>query len=214
MTQTKLGPPPVENLSDVAWARVERNVLTRATGTITNAAAARDVGRERKHGSWFWLAIPAAAAAAFALAFFSMNGPAPSVETAQPSRFVAGASPSTVSLGDAHITLEANTAVVVDRKAGKPSALLENGGAVFAIAPTGQPFTVLAGDTVVHSVNATVRVGRDGERAHITVQSGSVEILFHGHEINLGAKQSWSSDHPDAVDNGINVDDIKIEKKH
>ena len=40
---TKLGPPPVEGLSDVAWARVERNVFSRMEGTITNAvASARD----------------------------------------------------------------------------------------------------------------------------------------------------------------------------
>src|SRR5205823_6647498 len=30
----RLGPPPVDALSDVAWARVERNVLTRNQGTI------------------------------------------------------------------------------------------------------------------------------------------------------------------------------------
>ena len=126
MTEKKrLGPPPVETLSDVAWARVERNVLLRTTGTVTSAASAREVKPEHKRSAWLWLAVPAAAAAAFALAFFSMNGPSATPETDQPSRFVAGASPSSVSFGDAHLTLDANSAVVVEQKAGKPSALLE-----------------------------------------------------------------------------------------
>ncbi len=94
----KLGPPPVERLSDVAWARVERNVFSRlAEGTVTSAAAAREVRSERSPNKWLWLAVPGAAAAAFALAFFSMNGPSPSPQQTAvegPSRVVAGAAPS------------------------------------------------------------------------------------------------------------------------
>src|SRR5436190_20691303 len=109
MTEKKLGPPPVERLSDVAWARVERNVFSQMTeGTVTSAAASREVRRERAPTKWLWLAVPAAAAAAFALAFFSFKGPAPQVASEEPSRIVAGSAPSRVSFGDTHITLDAN----------------------------------------------------------------------------------------------------------
>ena len=91
MTDQKPGAPVVEGLSDVAWARVERNVFTRIHGTVTNAVAAREVKPERIRGTWVWFAVPAAAAAAFALAFFSMNGPAKSPAEDESSRFVAGA---------------------------------------------------------------------------------------------------------------------------
>ena len=126
----QLGRPPVERLSDVAWARVERNVFSRmAEGTVTSAAAAREVRGDRPTTKWLWLAVPAAAAAAFALAFFSMNGPsAPQVATdGEPSRIVATDSPSRVSFGDTYVTLDANSAVVMDQNGGKPTALLENG---------------------------------------------------------------------------------------
>jgi ferric-dicitrate binding protein FerR (iron transport regulator) len=200
-TEQKLGPPPVERLSDVAWARVERNVFQRMTeGTVTHAAAARDVTIERKN-QWLWLAVPGAAAAAFALAFFSMNGPTGSTSNEEPSRVVAGASPSSVSFGDAHVTLDANSAVVMDQKAGKPTALLEHGAAVFGVAPRGDrgPFTVLAGDALVRTTHAQFRVTREGELARVTVDDGSVEIRFRGHDLKVAAQHAWSSERPSEI---------------
>ncbi|HEY5925258.1 MAG TPA: FecR domain-containing protein [Kofleriaceae bacterium] len=196
----KLGSPPVEGLSDVAWARVERNVFSRvAEGTVTSAAASREVRRtERTANKWLWLAVPGAAAAAFALAFFSMNGPSAPQQVAQqePSRIVAGAAPSRVSFADAHITVDANSAVVMDPSAGKPTALLENGAAVFAVPPRGDraPFTVLAGDASIRTSNAQFRVSREGERATVTVDTGSVDIRFRGREFHVGSKHTWSSE--------------------
>jgi ferric-dicitrate binding protein FerR (iron transport regulator) len=195
----KLGPPPVERLSDVAWARVERNVFSQlAEGTVTGAASAREIRGDRKTNRWLWLAVPGAAAAAFALAFYSMNGPSPAPQTAgEPSRVVAGAAPSSVSFGDTHVTLDANSAVVMDQNAGKPTALLENGAAVFAVPPrNGTPFTVLAGDATIRATNSEFRVAREGERASVNVETGSVEILFRGHEIHVGAHHTWTSETP------------------
>ena len=202
MTEQRLGPPPVEGLSDVAWARVERNVFQRmAEGTVTQASAARDVKVERR-SNWLWLAVPGAAAAAFALAFFSMNGPAPTPND-EPSRIVASASPTSVSFGDAHVTLDANSAVVMDQKAGKPTALLEHGGAVFAVAPRGDrgAFSVLAGDAIVRTTSARFRVAREGELARVNVESGSVEIRYRGHDLKVSAKHSWSSERPSEITN-------------
>ncbi len=202
MTDQRLGPPPVENLSDVAWARVERNVFTRISeGTVTSAAAAREVQSERRRSQWLWLAVPGAAAAAFALAFFSMKGPAPQPESEGPSRIVSAASPSSVSFGDAHITLDANSAVVFDQNAAKPTALLERGGAVFAVAPRAEhrPFSVFAGDAVIRTMSAQFRVTRDGELAKVAVESGAIDIRFRGHEVHVGAQHTWSSERPSDV---------------
>lgn len=209
MTEKRLGPPPVETLSDVAWARVERNVLLRTTGTITQAASAREIKNESKRSAWLWLAVPAAAAAAFAFAFFSMNGPSSPPGEEQPSRFVAGSAPSSVSFGDAHITLDANSAVLLDQKGGKPSAVLERGALVVAVSA---PFTVLAGDTIIRTTNTKVRVSRDGERAFVRVESGAVDIRYHGHDVKLPANHAWSSDRPThVVDQNVRENDIQIE---
>ena len=195
----KLGPPPVDALSDVSWARVERNVFARMEGTVTGAVMSREVKREGK-SHWVWLAVPAAAAAAFGLAFFSLSGPSGSSD-GEPSRVVAGASPTTMSFGDAHVTLQANTAVVMDQNPAKPSALIENGTAVFAVAPRGEraPFTVLAGDTNIRTLNATFTVTRTGEVASLAVTNGTIDVRFRGHEVKVAAAQSWTSDRPSDV---------------
>ena len=193
MSSERLGRPTVDALSDVGWARVERNLFSRVEGTVTNAVAARDIKPITSRSNWVWLAVPAAAAAAFALAFFSMSGEPSSVD-GERSRIVAGASPSTVSFGDSHVTLEANTAVILDHDGGKPTAVLEDGVAKFAVAPRTTPMTVLAGDMVARTVNATFTVTRSGERADVAVATGTVDIRFRGHDVKVAANQTWSSE--------------------
>lgn len=201
---TKLGPPPVEGLSDVAWARVERNVFAQLQeGTITSAVASRDkAAAAARRTKLVWLAVPVAAAAAFALAFFATKSPqtpaAQPVATDTPSRIVAGNAPSSITVGDSHLTLDANTALVIDGKDGKQTALIERGTVSFAVP---RAFTVLAGDALVRTTTAQFRVSRDGELAIVEVESGSVHITFRGQEVTVGAHHAWSATKPaDVVD--------------
>ena len=204
---TKLGPPPVEGLSDVAWARVERNVFSRMEGTITNAVSSRDMtSATTTRTKLVWLAVPLAAAAAFALAFFATKSPqAPAsqpVATDSPSRIVAGNAPSSITVVNAHLTLDANTALVIDGKDGKQTALIERGAVSFAVP---HPFTVLAGDTLVRTTTAQTaefRVSRDGELAIVEVDAGTVNITFRGHDVTVAAHHAWSALQPaDVVEN-------------
>jgi ferric-dicitrate binding protein FerR (iron transport regulator) len=199
---TKLGPPPVEGLSDVAWARVERNVFSQLQeGTITSAVASHDkAAAAARRTKLVWLAVPLAAAAAFALAFFATKSPqAPAsqpVATDTPSRIVAGSAPSSITVGDSHLTLDANTALVIDGKDGKQTALIERGAVSFAVP---RAFTVLAGDALVRTTTAQFRVSRDGELAIVEVESGSVQITFRGQEVTVGAHHGWSALSPSVV---------------
>jgi ferric-dicitrate binding protein FerR (iron transport regulator) len=191
-------------MSDVAWARVERNVLSRHQGTITSAVGSKEM-RPASRSNWVWLAVPIAAAAAFALAFFSMNGPPAQPATGgsdEPSRIVASDAASSVTFGDMHVTLEAHTAVVMDRNATKPTALLENGAALFTVPSRGdRQLTVFAGDTLIRTGNAQFRVSREGELAKVHVDSGTVRITFRGHDVTVGAHHAWSAQQPaDVVD--------------
>jgi ferric-dicitrate binding protein FerR (iron transport regulator) len=199
---TKLGPPPVEGLSDVAWARVERNVFSQLQeGTITSAVASHDkAAAAARRTKLVWLAVPVAAAAAFALAFFATKSPqapaAQPVATDTPSRIVAGSAPSSITVGDSHLTLDANTALVIDGKDGKQTALIERGAVSFAVP---RAFTVLAGDALVRTTTAQFRVSRDGELAIVEVESGSVQITFRGQEVTVGAHHGWSALSPSVV---------------
>ena len=192
--------PPVEPMSDLSWARVERGLWARLDGTQPSVEAAP--ARRR----WLWIAVPSAAVAATAAASFALlidtpdplpTAPVPVAAQQQeiPTRIASGGAPSTITHGDAHVTLDADSAVVMSRET--DTAVLERGGAWFAIPPrTGRPFVVIAGDTVVRVVDTKFRVARFAEQATIEVERGSVDVTFQGSTVKVGAGQTWSSQPP------------------
>jgi hypothetical protein len=195
--------PPVDPMNDVSWARVERGLWARLDGTNTTQVAAPRSKR------WLWIALPSVAVAgAIAATFaFVVDTPAPEAPIAvtpvpdeSPTRVVSGSAPSTVTLGEAHITLEAESAVVVSPRDTTTTAVLERGTAKFAIAPrAGKQFVVVAGDTVVRVVGTVFTVARSEEHAVVEVERGLVDVTFQGTTMKVGAGQTWSSDHPATV---------------
>lgn len=194
------GPPPVEPMSDVAWARVERGLMARLDSPT--AIVAPPAKRNPR-----WLAIPAiVAAAAIAIVLIGRRDDAPAPEsqpvaTYEPSRVVAGDAPSSVSFGDAHVALDARTAIVMSYEGGSPSVLVEHGSSLFTVAPRAgrPPFVVRAGDTIVRVVGTQFRVTRADERVAVFVDHGIVEVLYRGNTVRVGASQEWHSEAPEAV---------------
>lgn len=195
--------PPVDPLSDVSWARVERGLWARLDGTATTQIAAP---RSRR---WLWIAVPSLAAAGAVAAAFALlvDAPAPARPSAPvapaeveetPMRVVSGAAPSTITVGDAHVTLDPGSAIVMPRANDSTStAVLERGAAWFAIAPrTGRQFVVVAGDAVVRVIGTKFRVARSEEHAAVEVERGLVDVTFRGATVKVGAGRTWSSDAP------------------
>ena len=201
MTDEPLGPPPVEPMSDLAWARVERGMWAK----LDHAGPARSPAPRR----WIRFALPAlAAAAAVAIAVVTLRAsptptlPAPApVAVAEPSRIVSGSSPSSITFADAHIALDANSAVVLASEGPSPATLLERGAAWFTVAPRANrpAFIVRAGDTVVRVIGTRFRVARSDERITVEVEHGLVEVVFRGTTARVGRAQQWSSEHPGEV---------------
>lgn len=196
--------PPVDPMSDVSWARVERGLWARLDGTATTQIAAPPSRR------WLWIALPSVAvAAAIAIVFgvvIDTPKPLPSVPVVEapvveetPTRVVSGESPSTITVGDAHVTLDADSAVVMPRTSDS-TAVLERGAAWFAIAPrTKRQFIVVAGDTVVRVIGTKFRVARSEEHATVEVERGLVDVTFQGTTVKVTAGQRWSSEAPSKV---------------
>ncbi|MBA3396545.1 MAG: FecR domain-containing protein [Deltaproteobacteria bacterium] len=187
---SQLGPPEVEAFSDLSWARVERGLWARLDGAAPVMIADRPSRR------WWWIAAPALAAAAVAAVVVSTGDQHAPAVADNPTRVVSSTAPSSISFGDAHITLDADSAVVMSSD-GTSNAMLERGGAWFAIAKrSGHPFVVVAGDTIVRVVGTRFRVARSEELATVEVQHGLVEITFQGTTVRVGPGQSWSSELP------------------
>lgn len=203
MSEQPLGPPPVEGLSDVAWARVERGVFAHldGAGTVTAAISARQIKETPSRRGWLWLALPAAAAACLVVMFAVRGGGSGGTAASgdvesEPARVVSGTSPSAVSFGDAHITMDADSALEMLRDGNRQTVLLERGAAWFEIAPRGErpAFEVHAGDTIVRVMGTRFRVARSGERAQVAVDHGTVEVRYHGRAITVRDHETWSSD--------------------
>lgn len=192
----RLGPPPIEPMTNAAWSRVERGLFERLDRPLEQRPARRALPR------WPWIAIPAFAVAAAALVILAVVvrgssgtevvlAPAAPIE---PSRVVAGDTPSMVSYGDAHLTVEAHSAIVMGREDRSPSVLVERGAVEFTVAPRGRdPFVVRAGDVVVRVVGTQFRVARYEERVTVAVERGLVDVQFRGEMHRLASGQTWST---------------------
>lgn len=190
----RLGPPPIEPLSDAAWSRVERGVWAR----LDVEAGARSTPPSPRR--WWLVAAPLAAAAAIAVIVLATRS-RPIQVADETSRVVTGTAPSRVMFGDSHIELEAATALVMTHEDEHPTVLLERGAARFTVAPRLRrpAFVVRAGDATVRVVGTQFRVGRSEERIAVDVDRGVVDVLFRGSVVPVRAGQHWSSDAPSHV---------------
>jgi hypothetical protein len=199
MTDERLGPPPVEPMSDVAWSRIERGLWARMDAAETSTAVRRAPLAPRR---WWIVAAPLVAAAAAAAIVLGTRPSIKEVPAAdEPARVVSGSTPSSVSFGDSHLELDAATAVVMNHENGHPTVLLERGAAWFTVAPRLErpEFIVRAGDAMVRVVGTRFRVARSEERIAVEVERGLVDVQFRGGVVKVGASQRWSSEAPAAL---------------
>jgi hypothetical protein len=192
----RLGPPPVEPLSDIAWARVERDLWTAIDrGEAAPAPRAeRPVTPVRRSVGRYVVAAALVAAAAALLFFVWPRDKARHHDL--PSRVATEAAPTTVSFGDAEITVAPQSTM---RLAGSPAhgvdIVLERGSARFAVSPRlgRPPFVVHAGAVDVRVVGTVFTVARSGDAARVEVISGEVEVVGHGRRERVLEGETWDS---------------------
>lgn len=186
----RLGPPPVEPLSEAAWSRVERGIWSQ----LDAERAPAPQGPRR----WWLVAAPLAAAAAVAALLFVGRG---TQGFDEPVRMVAGPTPVSALFADSHIELQPFSALVVGHEAAHPTVMVERGAAWFTVAPrkSRPAFIVRAGDVVVRVVGTRFQVARSEERIAVQVEHGLVDVNYRGTIVSVGAGQRWSSDEPGMV---------------
>jgi len=193
----RLGPPPVEPMSDIAWSRVERGLWSRVDAGEINPGARP----ERRPGAalrWWIIAAPLAAAAIIAIVV-GLRVLLPAGRGDEPVRIVsATTATSSVSFEESHIVLDPDTALVASREDGHPHVLLERGAAWFTVAPrrSRPEFVVRAGDAMVRVVGTRFRVARFEERIAVEVDHGAVDVQFRGRVVPVAAGQRWTSESP------------------
>lgn len=225
-----LGAPPVEALSDITWARVERDLWAAVdrgeaapADAPAEAATASTPARSlplppRRRAVWPYAGAAALVAAAAALIFFlwPSHRQVAAPQHDLPSRVATAAAPTTVSFGDAEITVAPESTLVL---AGTPAngveIILERGSARFAVSPRRgrPPFVVHAGAIDVRVVGTVFTVARSGDAARVDVTHGEVEVVGHGRRVRVHAGGSWDSSRDREAATGsstasINPDDV------
>ena len=195
----RLGPPPVEPLSEISWQRVERAVYAEL-----DAAVVAEQRPARTTRWWAFTLVPlAAAAAAVALwvgtrpEMVSMPEPIASLPSAEtPLRVATNGAPTDVNFGDAVVTVASHSALVMRGSADRGVSIdIDRGSATFAVSPRHgrPPFHVQAGEVSVRVLGTRFMVSRSGDAASVQVMEGSVEVVSRGSRAVLRAGDSWSS---------------------
>ncbi len=211
---------PVEELSDLQWARIERGMWQRLDAETADAAmrAANDAGeadaaraalrgarhRAARRRPWLIAASAGCAlAAAAAIALVAWPRGAEPVATiggeprpGEPARVVTRDSATTVSFADAAIEVQPHSAVLMSGSADRgATVVLESGRAGFHVAPRDhqRPFVVMAGHALVRVVGTRFEVARDGEAVSVQVKEGIVDVRFLGEVHQVTAGQEWHS---------------------
>lgn len=183
-------PPPIEDLSDISWQRVERDLFARLDG----APGMEPERPTRRTGMWVaTAAVIAAAAAALLLVLASGDD---SAERAVVSRLVTEGAPSSITVGDAAITAAPHTALLVTESAAGIQVILERGAVDCSIPPqkSRAPFVVIAGEVQVSVTGTHFSVARFGDTAEVVVMRGEVSILSGGQRYTVGAGSRWPAE--------------------
>ncbi len=195
--------PPIEPLSDLAHARIERRVLD---ALDVPAPRARVAPRRR------WpvaLGLLGVAGVAAALAVVIVQGGArpdalpvggeiamPTPTTGEPQRVTTQGDASTVTFADAELTVAPASAVLlVGDVAHAPLVVIDRGEVTFSVAARGArpPLVVAAGAVRVTVIGTRFTVRRDGDAATVAVDHGTVDILFAGQVARVHGGATWQS---------------------
>lgn len=196
--------PPVEELSDLQWARVERGLWTRldAEPALSEAMAPSAEGaRAWARRRWRPLAIGGAMAMAAAVTLLLLLGDRGAEGELvgrgdPPARVMTSDSATTISFADVAIEVAPHSALLMSGSATRGATIvLERGRAGFRVAPreAHAPFVVVAGAAMVGVVGTTFEVARDGESITVGVQEGQVDVRYLGRVQRVVAGDQWSS---------------------
>ena len=181
-------PPPIEDLSEISWHRIERDLFARLdnAGVETARPSRRRVGR--------WVAGGALVAAAAAALVLVLTGGDQNTERAVVvSRLVTEGAPSSITVKDAAITAAPHTALLVTEGKSGIQVILERGAVDCSIPPqkARAPFVVIAGEVQVSVTGTRFSVARFGDTAEVEVTRGEVTILAGGRRYRVSAGQRW-----------------------
>ena len=207
-------PPPVEDLGDLAWRRIEANVLAQIEASDAPAPA----NLRNKQRRMPWLAAGAALAAAGVLLIVWQSTNTSSATRSEISRVVTHSDATSITLQDSSLRVHPESALVVNQTSAGTHVVVERGAVTCAVQKRSKstPFVVSAGDVRVEVVGTKFTVARDGDSAKVSVEHGVVRIRSGAYDSTITAGQSWpvvvaKSNVTDVTDDAEDESDESVE---
>lgn len=205
--------PPVQPLSRPAWDRIESRLFERLDRGEHLLPA--EPARPERRPVRLWASVAGLAAAAALALWWQTREPAEVAQHAappaavaerpaprEPAHIVTTYAPTRTTMGEATLTLAAQSEVHVDGSDNEGWLVrLDRGEVECEVAPRKgrPPFVVQAGETRVTVVGTRFTVERDGFGARVSVSEGRVQVSSGAEHVSLGPGDEWPPEPPALV---------------
>jgi len=183
-------PPPIEELSEISWKRIEQGLMTSLDSAPVEPATASTTKRARILVPFAVACLAAAAVAFFALARDNNTKPKAAENTSQIST---QESPTSIVLLGAQLEVHPHSEVAVEQYGGDLAFQLHDGGISLSVEPRDHkaPVTIVSGDVQIEVVGTKFSVYRSAADTQVVVDEGIVAVSRAGVRQLVRAGEQW-----------------------
>jgi hypothetical protein len=201
-------PPPIEDLSDLSWKRVEQRLTAKLDAQLETAPPSASPGTPAQPGArWPWVAgVGILAVAAAALVFLgggehtSPAGPETAIAE-NTSEIITQESSTDLLVPGAHLEVSPYSEVAIEQAGDTLTVHLRDGGVRLDVEPRDHrsPLTVLSGDVRIEVVGTEFAVYQSAGKTQVTVFEGLVAVSQSGRRELIKAGERWPTGSADAM---------------
>jgi len=208
-------PPPIEDLSELSWKRVEQGLQEKldrldTSGTIEDAQQGPRV--------WPWMVGGALAVAAATLFVVQRGTQENTAQVAKNTSEIRTQESNTSLVVDgAQLDVRPHTDLSVKQNGAALAFHLRHGSVLFDVAPRDpqSPASIDSGEVRLEFVSSTFSVSRSEGLTQVTVYEGLVVVLHSGQRDLIHAGEQWpTTDHPPSKEHHDAVAVSKAPKKN
>ena len=183
-------PPPIEELSEISWKRIEQGLMTSLDSAQVEPATAATTKRARVLVPFAVACLAAAAVAVFALVSDNTTKPKSAENTSQIST---QESPTSIVLLGAQLEVHPHSEVAVEQYGGDLAFQLRDGGISLSVEPRDHkaPVTIVSGDVHIEVVGTKFSVYRSAGDTQVVVDEGIVAVSRGGVRQLVRAGERW-----------------------
>ncbi len=193
MTDSFQTPPPIEDLSEISWKRVEQGLMNALDSAPAPQVASTSLRRTRVVGALALACMTVAAGGFLVVSRPDRNSDEVAVSIQSTSEISTQDSPTSIVLRGASLEVHSHSDVAIEQLGDNLAIQIDEGGITMHVEPRDHeaPVTVSAGNVQIEVVGTTFSVYREMSQTHVVVAEGIVAVS-HGDKRELvRAGEQW-----------------------